>query len=64
MSEAKKDESSLIDLLCWIKHRKDLVDCEISDYVTENEGNLISAKLDNLIDKKQAYALVVSDLET
>ena len=57
-------ESNLNDLLCLIEHRKALVDCEISDYVTENKGNLISANLDLLIKKKLAYELVISDLQT
>ena len=56
--------ANLVELLCLIKHRKAMVDCEISDYVTENEGNLVSANLDILIKKKQAYEWVISDLQT
>ena len=63
MSEAKKDESDLSDLLCFIKRKKALIDCEISDYVIKNEGNLISANLDILIKKKQAYEWVISELQ-
>jgi len=63
MSEANCSESELSALLCLIKQRKALVDCEISDYATENEGNLVSANLDILIKKKQAYEWVISDLQ-
>ena len=57
------DKSELNAVLRLIEKHKALVDCDISDYVTENEGNLVCANLDILIKKKQAYEWVISDLE-
>ena len=66
MSETKNDESALNDLLYFINNKILQVNNDIANYIIANPNNSImegGEEIDKLLEKKDAYELVHTDLQ-